>query len=55
MINFFLETVIEEDSIMAQQSIDPQINEKPVIEQNKLPPFSPMSTMQNSNQEFIDQ
>ena len=54
MINFFLETVIEEDSIMAQQDTDSKIKEKAVVQQNKLPLFSPMSTLQNSNQEFFD-
>ena len=54
MINLFLETVIEENSIMAQQDTDSKIKEKAVVEQNKLQPFSPMSTLQKSNQEFID-
>ena len=54
MINFFLETVIEENSIMAQQDTDSKIKEKEVEERNKLQPFSPMSTLQNSNQEYID-
>ena len=54
MINFFLETVIEENSIMAQQDTDSKIKEKAVEERNKLQPFSPMSTLQNSNQEYID-
>ena len=54
MINFFLETVIEENSIMAQQDTDSKIKENAVEERNKLQPFSPMSTLQNSNQEYID-
>ena len=54
MIKFQLETVIEEDSVMAQQNTDSENKEKAAVEQNKIPPFSPMSTLQNSNQEFID-